>query len=58
MAISIWERHRRKSPLVERFGKTLREANKDTVQRPLPERWVELIKRLNEEEARRREEDH
>ena len=56
MAISIWERHRRKSPLVERFGKTLREANKDTVQRPLPERWVQLIKRLNEEG--RREEDH
>jgi len=38
--------------LVERFGKTLRDAKNDTLAQPLAERWVELIKRPNEEEKR------
>jgi hypothetical protein len=44
--------------LLDRFGKAIRDANKDTIQQPLPERWAELIKRLNEDEERRKREDH
>jgi hypothetical protein len=40
--------------LVERFGKTLRDAKNGTLAQPLPERWVALIKKLNDEEKRER----
>jgi hypothetical protein len=52
MAISVWARSRPMSPLLEGFGKKLREAQNETLDEPIPERWVELIKRLNEEEKR------
>jgi len=46
--------HRRgRPPLLERFGKTLREAIQSA---PLPERWTELLKRLNREEQERERE--
>jgi hypothetical protein len=44
---------RGRPPLLERFGKTLREAIK---REPLPERWTELLKRLNREERDRERE--
>ncbi len=48
MAIIVWQRHPPKRPLLERFGKTLRESSKDLLDQPLPEAWDDLINRLNE----------
>jgi hypothetical protein len=42
-----------KSVLIDRFGKTMRDAIKDILEQPLPERWVDLIKRLKAREEER-----
>jgi hypothetical protein len=64
MAIIIWERPRPKPPLLERFGKTFREAQKEILEQPLPERWLEqplperweeLVKQLDEQAGCERE---
>jgi hypothetical protein len=38
-------------PLLERFGIALHKRYDDILQEPLPERWTDLINRLNAEEA-------
>jgi hypothetical protein len=43
------------SELVERIGTPLRDQYEAILREPLPERWDELIKRLNEKERVRRE---
>ena len=43
------------SPIVERLKTALRAQYDAIVIEPLPERWVDLIKRLNEQERVRRE---
>ncbi len=48
MAITVWQRSRPKPPLLERFGKTIRDAQKDLVKEPIPKGWGELIKRLGD----------
>jgi len=55
MVIVVWPRPRTKPPLLERFGKTIRDAKKEILDQPLPQRWDELIKRLDAVEARQRE---
>jgi hypothetical protein len=39
-------------PIFERFGKSLHQRFDEIVHEPLPERWTDLIKRLDAEEAR------
>jgi Anti-sigma factor NepR len=43
------------SPMVERLKTALRVQYDAIVNEPLPERWVDLIKRLNEQERGQRE---
>jgi hypothetical protein len=43
------------SPIVERLKTALRAQYEAIVNEPLPERWVDLIKRLNEQERAQRE---
>ena len=43
------------SPIVERLKTALRAQYDAIVIEPLPERWVDLIKRLNEQERAQRE---
>ena len=43
------------SPIVERLKTALRAQYEAIVDEPLPERWVDLIKRLNEQERAQRE---
>ena len=43
------------SPIVERLKTTLRAQYDAIVNEPLPERWVDLIKRLNQQERAQRE---
>jgi hypothetical protein len=49
MANVIFIRSRR-GVLIGRFGKTLRDAIKEILEQPLPEQWIDLIKRLNAKE--------
>jgi hypothetical protein len=44
-----------RSELVERIGCPLRDQYEAILREPLPERWYELIKRLNETERVKRE---
>ena len=44
-----------RSPIVERLKTALRAQYDAIVNEPLPERWVDLIKRLNEQERAQRE---
>ena len=44
-----------RSPIVERLKTVLRAQYDAIVTEPLPERWVDLIKRLNEQERAQRE---
>ena len=41
----------------EQFSKGLHQAHDGIVNEPLPKRWIELIKRLNAEEAMRAEQE-
>jgi hypothetical protein len=50
--------HIQEPPLLERIGKALQERLDDIVQEPLPERWTDLIHRLNAEELARMEDRH
>ena len=44
-----------RSPIVERLKAALRAQYEVILNEPLPERWVDLIKRLNEQERVQRE---
>ena len=42
-------------PILDRFGQALRTMFAETAQDPVPERWTDLIKRLDNEERRKLE---
>ena len=42
-------------PILERIGKVLHEQLSDVAHEPLPERWMNVIKYLNDKERRQRE---
>ncbi len=42
--------HIEETPVLERISKVLHEALEDIRHEPVPERWVDLINRLNAEE--------
>jgi hypothetical protein len=44
-----------RSQLIKSIGRTLQSGFDAVLREPLPERWVALIKRLNEEEAAAKE---
>jgi hypothetical protein len=50
-------RHIGAPDLIDRVGRALRRSLESFQQSPVPERWVDLLKRLNEEERSRRERD-
>ena len=56
MAVNYWRSDRRR-PLVDRFGKTLRTLIENVAQEPMPERWIDLIRRLDAEEREGQERD-
>jgi hypothetical protein len=45
-------------PTFERITKALHRSYDELLHEPLPERWIDLIKRLNAEENARREGTH
>jgi anti-sigma factor NepR-like protein len=40
-----------RADIIERIGQALHRAYEEMVHEPTPERWIELINRLNEEEV-------
>jgi hypothetical protein len=51
-------RYIRETPVLVRIGKLLHETVEDMGREPVPERWVELINRLNAEEEAQSERKH
>jgi Anti-sigma factor NepR len=47
-----------RSPIVERIKSALHAQYDAILNEPLPERWVDLIHRLNEQERRQRESEN